>query len=109
MLEKIEYIFPKNIKNIELFNLLSTLFRDIKYATIFKESEIHIISSNLRPETVFKLDDNIDNIQLNIGNKKYSNFLNRKLEYIEYNNESNEAIKLSIKDVSTLPSGLASR
>ena len=28
MLEKIEYIFPENEENIELFNLLITLFRN---------------------------------------------------------------------------------
>lgn len=102
MLEKIEYVFPKDTKSIELFNLLSTLFRDIEYVTVFKANEIHAISSNLSPKTVFKLDSNISNIQLNIENQKYVNLLNRKLEY---NKASSEVIKLPIKDVATKLTG----
>ena len=33
MLEKIEYILQKNTKNIEFFNLLINLFKNVKYLT----------------------------------------------------------------------------
>lgn len=71
MIEKIEYIFQKNIKNIEFFNLLINIFKDVKYVTNINNEEIHIITSDLKPETIFRLDNINSNIQLNIGDKKY--------------------------------------
>lgn len=58
MLKKIEYIFPNNTLNMQLFDLFSTLFKDISYSTIHTK-EISLISSSLEPKTVFKIDDNI--------------------------------------------------
>lgn len=78
MLENIEYLFPNNAINIQLFDLFSTLFSDIPYATIHANQEIGLISSSLNPKTVFKINNDITNIQFNIGNSKYLNLLNRK-------------------------------
>ena len=78
MLEKIEYILQKNTKNIEFFNLLINLFKNVKYVTNINNEEIHIITSDLKPETIFRLDDINSNIQLNIGDKKYLNILSRQ-------------------------------
>lgn len=96
MLEKIEYIFPKNDKSIELFNLIYKLFKDLEYTVSLEEREIHIISSNLKPETVFRLDSNVNEIKLNIENPKYVNLLNKKVKHIQTNDEIN---KILIKDV----------
>lgn len=84
MLEKIEYIFPENEENIELFNLLIRLFKNISYVQIINNNEIQIISSKLKPKTVFKLDKNSNDILIDIGENQYLNLLigNR-----EYNNE----------------------
>lgn len=96
MLQKIEYIFQKNSKNIELFNLLINLFKDVKYVTNINNEEIHIITENLKPETIFRLDDITSNIQLNIGDNKYLNLLSRQ-------NKNNKKLcnikKLDINDV----------
>ena len=78
MLQKIEYIFQRNSKNIEFFKLLSELFKNVKYITNIEEKELHIVPLNLKPETIFKLDDIDANIQLNIADEKYLNLLNRK-------------------------------
>lgn len=102
MLEKIEYIFQKNSKNIEFFNLLINLFKDVKYVTNIKNEEIHIITSNLKPETIFRLDNITSNIQLNIGNKKYLNLLSRQNKD---NKELRNIKKLHINDVSHKLSG----
>lgn len=75
MLENIEYIFPENEENKEIFEILIKLFKDIPYVTIIENKEIHIISSNLKPKTIFKIDSNISDIQLNIGDSKYSGLL----------------------------------
>ena len=102
MLEKIEYILQKNTKNIEFFNMLISLFKDVKYVTNINNEEIHIITSNLRPETIFRLDDINSNIKLNIGDKKYLNILSRK------NKNSKELCnikRLNINDVSNKLSG----
>ena len=102
MIEKIEYIFQKNSKNIELFNLLINLFKNVKYVTNINNEEIHIITSDLKPETIFRLDDINSNIQLNIGDKKYLNILSRK------NKNSKELCnikRLNINDVSNKLSG----
>lgn len=82
MLENIEYIFPENEENKRLFELLITLFKDIPYVTIIENKEIHVISSNLKPKTIFKIDSSINDIKLNIGNKKYLGLLvgNRNYE-----------------------------
>lgn len=96
MLEKIEYIFPKNNKNIELFDLFSKIFKDIKYVRNIEEREFHIIPSNLKPKTIFRLDDTVPNITLNIGDGKYSNLLNRQLKNCE---KLSKIRKLSIEDV----------
>ena len=97
MLEKIEYIFQKNSKNIEFFNLLINLFKDVKYVTNINNEEIHIITSNLKPKTIFRLDDITSNIQLNIGDIKYLNLLSRQ-------NKDNKEVcnkkRLNINDVS---------
>lgn len=95
MLEKVEYIFPRNDKNIELFELFFILFKDIKYVTNLKNEEIHIGASNLKPETVFTLDNNINDIQLNIGNQKYLNLLNRSSNF----ENIYEVKRLSIKEI----------
>ena len=102
MLEKIEYIFQKNNKNVEFFNLLINLFKDVKYVTNINNEEIHIITSNLKPETIFKLDNITSNIQLNIGDKKYLNLLSRQNKY---NKELSDIKKLHINDVSHKLSG----
>ena len=64
MLEKIEYIFQKNSKNLEFFNLLFNLFKDVNYVTNINNEEIHITTSGLIPETIFKLDNISSNILL---------------------------------------------
>lgn len=102
MLEKIEYILQKNTKNIEFFNLLINLFKNVKYVTNINNEEIHIITSNLKPETIFKLDNITSNIQLNIGDKKYLNLLSRQNKY---NKELSDIKKLHINDVSHKLSG----
>ena len=102
MLEKIEYIFQKNSKNIEFFNLLINLFKDVKYVTNINNEEIHIITSDLKPETIFRLDDITSNIQLNIGDKKYFDLLSRKNKV---NKELCNIKKLHINDVSHKLSG----
>lgn len=84
MLEKIEYIFQRNSKNIELFNLLSELFENVKYITNIENSELQIIPLNLKPKTVFKLDDIVSNIELNIGDEKYLDLLTRKVRNDKY-------------------------
>lgn len=99
MLEKIEYIFPKNNKNIELFDLLFTLFKDLQYVTVDDEGQqINIISSTLHPKTVFRIDNNISDIQFSIGNDEYLNFLNRNSDCTE-SKELTGIKKLSIGDV----------
>lgn len=102
MLEKIEYILQKNTKNIEFFNLLINLFKNVKYVTNINNEEIHIITSDLKPETIFRLDDINSNIQLNIGDKKYLNILSRQ-------NKNNKELcnikRLNINDVSNKLSG----
>lgn len=95
MLEKIEYIFPQNKESQEFFDLLLALFRELKNATVFGENEI-CFSSDLKPKTIFKLEDNITDLQLNIGNKKYLNLLNRKSENRKM---ACEVKKLAMKDV----------
>lgn len=102
MLEKIEYIFQKNTKNIEFFNLLANLFKDVNYVTNINNEEIQIITSELKPETIFKLDEINSNIQLNIGDKKYLNILSRQ-------NKNDKKLcnikRLNINDVSSKLSG----
>jgi len=93
MLKKIEYIFPNNTLNMQLFDLFSTLFKDIPYSTIHTK-EISLISS-LEPKTVFKIDDNITTLQFNIENSKYLDLLNRKGK----GGETQIVSKLSIQDI----------
>ena len=57
---------------------MNKLFKDVKYVTNINKEELHLITSNLRPETIFRLDDINSNIKLNIGDKKYLNILSRK-------------------------------
>lgn len=102
MIEKIEYIFQKNSKNIELFNLLINLFKNVKYVTNINNEEIHIITLDLKPETIFRLDDINSNIQLNIGDKKYLNILSRQNKN---NKELRNIKRLNINDVSNKLSG----
>jgi len=92
MLEKIEYIFPNTKINTQLFDLFATLFENIPYATI-DTKEIGLISSALTPKTVFRIDDRITTLQLNIENSKYLNLLNKKSK------KSEEIQKLSLEDV----------
>lgn len=94
MLEKIEYIFPNNEINIQLFSLFTTLFENIPYVTIHPK-EISLVCYSLNPKTVFKLEDTISELQFNIKNPKYLDLLNRKNK-----NYKNEGIKkLPIPDV----------
>lgn len=105
MLEKIEYCFPKNKQSNELFDLFIEVFKDLPNVTIFKK-EIQLKSSNLKPETVLKLDDKVENLQLNIGNEKYLNLLDRKLQ----NRKSScEVKKLPMKDVANKLAGHVKR
>lgn len=96
MLENVEYIFLENEENKELFELLITLFKDIPYVTIIENKEIHIISSKLKPKTIFKLDKNTKDIQLNIGNEKYLDLLigNRN-----YEDDLGKIKRIELKDV----------
>lgn len=55
VLEKIEYSFPQNKESKEFFDLLLTLFGNLKNATVFGENEI-CLSSGLKPKTIFKLE-----------------------------------------------------
>ena len=96
MLEKIEYILQKNTKNIEFFNLLINLFKNVKYVTNINNEEIHIITSDLKPETIFRLDDINSNIQLNIGDKKYLNILSRQNKNNKETNDNLNKIDDSI-------------
>lgn len=81
MLKNIEYIFPRNSENEKLFHLFFNLFGNLPYSKILNENSINIISSNLNPKTVFKLSNDIDNIQINIENPKYLNLFNRYSKY----------------------------
>lgn len=94
MLEKIEYIFPNNKINTQLFDLFATLFENIPYATI-DTKEINLISSSLMPKTVFRMDDTTTVLQLDIGNSKYLNLLNKNSTY----SEDETITKLPIQDV----------
>lgn len=97
MLKNIEYIFPANNKNIEFFNLLSILFKNIGYVKKLKNKELQIGTVYLNPKTIFRLDDNVSDVQLNIGNQKYLNLLNRNSNFENiYGVE-----KLSIQEVIT--------
>lgn len=98
MLESIEYLFPNHAINAQLFDLLCTLFQDIPYASIHLKQEISLIASPLKPKTVFKIDNNIADLQFNIGNSKYFNLLNRKKVNIK-NKESPKIQKLSMVEV----------
>lgn len=102
MLEKIEYIFQRNNKNIELFNLLSELFKDVKCITNIERKELHIVPLDLKPETVFRLDNICSNIQLNIENEKYANLLIRKFRN---DRNSSKTKRLSINEVALKLSG----
>lgn len=77
MLEKIEYLFPKNEKNKEFFDLLSTLFTNIPYVANKENKEIQIGTSNLNPITIYKLDHKAKEVQLMIGEQKELNLLNK--------------------------------
>lgn len=78
MLEKIEYKFPKDEKSCELFNLLKVLFKNVEYAKIL-DNKIELLSNdNLNPKTIFKFENNIKEVQLDICNNKYLNLLNKK-------------------------------
>ena len=99
MLEKIEYIFQKNNKNIELFNLLFELFKNVKYVTNIEKGEFHIRQSSLKPKIVFKLDNIDSNIYFNIGDEKYSNLINSKISNNFRRNESSSKVnKISIHE-----------
>ena len=102
MLKKIEFIFPKNDKNIELFNCFSILFKNLSYVNFTVNQEIHIISSNLNPKTIFKLDDTIADIQFNIGNAQYLDLLNKHSSHIK---KSTSIKELTIKNVASKLSG----
>ena len=108
MLENIEYLFPNNAINIQLFDLFSTLFSDIPYATIHANQKIGLISSSLNPKTVFKINNDITNIQFNIGNSKYLNLLNRKKENAK-SGDLKETQRLSIIEVKTKLKGHVKR
>ncbi|MBE6504104.1 MAG: hypothetical protein E7Z76_07505 [Methanobrevibacter sp.] len=100
MLEKIEYIFPKNSKTMELFYLFNILFKNLKYTNLCNENEINIVSSDLFPKTVFRIDDKINGIKFDIQNKKYIDLLNT--QHISDINQRKELIgieKLNIKEV----------
>lgn len=101
MLEKIEYSFPRNKESEEFFKLLFALFESLENATVFGENEI-CFSSDLKPKTIFKLEDNITDLQLNIGNKKYLDWLNRKSQYRKM---ACEVRKLAMKDVANKLAG----
>lgn len=103
MIEKIEYIFQKNSKNMELFKLFNKLFKDVKYVTNINNGEIHIMTSNLKPKTIFKLDNIAHNIQFNIGDKKYLDLLSRQQH--DYNKQCCNIKKLPINDVARKLSG----
>lgn len=95
MLEKVEFIFPKNDENIELFDLISNLLKGITYVKNLEGKEILMQSLNLKPAIVFKL-GNVNEMRWHIGNKKYLNFLNRKANHIRIQSEIK---KLSLQEV----------
>lgn len=97
MIENIEYIFPEYKENIELFDLLIKIFKEIPYATITENKEISFISEKIKPKTTFKLSKDVNDIQLNIGNSKYTELLvgNR-----EYRNDLNGIKRVPIKEIS---------
>ncbi len=95
MLQKIEYSFPKNEQNRELFKMFLTLLKDLQNVTILQD-EIHIKSRNLKPETVLKLDDRIEKLQFDIGDKKYLNLLNR---HVKNRKVQDEIQKMPIENV----------
>ncbi len=96
MIENIEYIFPENKENIELFELLIKIFKGIPYATITANKEISFISERIKPKTIFKLNKDINDIQLNIGDSRYTELLvgNR-----EYTNDLNGIKRVQIKEI----------
>lgn len=108
MLDKIEYIFPKNDKNIEFLDLLFCLFRDLQYVDINGDKEISIVSSNLKPETVFRIDNTAHNLQFGIGNKDYLDFLNRSVKSFR-KNELDGIQKLDMKSVKNKLEGHVTR
>lgn len=82
MLEKVEFIFPKKDENIKLFNLIFSLLKDKSSVKKNSKEEIFMQSSDLKPAIIFKLED-VNEIQWNIENQEYLNFLNRKESQIE--------------------------
>lgn len=101
VLEKIEYSFPQNKESKEFFELLFALFGNLKNATVFGENEI-CFSSGLKPKTVFRLENKIADLQLNIGNKKYLDWLTRKSEDRKV---ACEVRKLEMKEVANKLAG----
>lgn len=101
MLEKIEYCFPENGKSKELFELFLILLKDLPNVSVLGE-EIQIKAPHLKPKTVLKLSNEVEDLQFNIGNQKYLDFLNRQIENrkAEY-----EVQKLPLKDVANKLAG----
>lgn len=88
MLEKMEIIFPKNYETMEFFNLMVNLLKNIDYVTTYEEEKICMETTNLKPAIVLKQKD-ISNIQWEIGNQKYLDFLVRE----ESNREEHNSVK----------------
>lgn len=85
MLEKVEYLIPKDSKGKSLFNLIKKICSNIETEKIIKENEIVLGNDELNPKTVFRISNEVQNISLNINSDKYLNFLNRKVEKSTYN------------------------
>ncbi len=105
MLEKIEIMFPKNDETKELFKLMFHLFKNIDYVTTGENEEICMELANLKPAIVLKQKDS-SNIQWEIGNPQYLDFLARK----ESNRkDANEVKKLLPQEVLLKLSGHVTR
>lgn len=105
MLQKIEYSFPESEQSRELFKMFLTLLKDLQNVSVL-EKEIHIKSDNLKPKTVLKLDDKIEELQLDIGNKKYLSLLNRQ---VKNRKTEDEVKKLQMKEVADKLAGHVKR
>jgi len=75
MLEKVEYVFPRNTENEKLFEFFSRLFKDVPYANI-NDDKIIVGFPELKPITIFRI-GNTKNVQVDIDNPKYLDLMSR--------------------------------
>ena len=97
-MKAIQYIFPNNAKSQEFLKLLSVLFKGVKTVEVPNKNEIHLMSaSGLNPRTVFRIDDTVNYIKMNIGDKKYFDLLDRGKSGNPYNVQKQQMADIARK------------